>query len=274
VRGRHVTPRSQGHYNRGSPVFEIGNSLREARYRQQLEFSEVEQATKIRARYLQALEEESFDALPAQAYVKGFLRNDAEYLGLDGQLYVDEYNSRYAVEEEEPREPVVARRTSRVHARHRRTERRGVLIALVGIAIVFALVIAAWKFSGNDTGTIANLNTKTTTPTTQAAAPKPKVKTKPTVAVPTRFRFFVVAVGGSCWMDVRNYSSSGRTLFTGTVDPGQYHRFVARRLWMNLGNPAHLKASMNGKPVTFPGGGRSVVVRVTRQGVFQAPPAA
>jgi cytoskeleton protein RodZ len=250
-------------------VFEIGNSLREARYRQQLEFSEIEQATKIRARYLQALEEESFDALPAQAYVKGFLRNYAEYLGLDGQLYVDEYNSRYAVGEEEPREPVVARRTSTVHARHRRMERRGVLFALLGIGVVFALVIAAWKFSGNDTSPIANLNTKNTTPTTKAATP---AKPKHTVVRPTRFRFFVLAVGGSSWMQVRNYSSSGRTLFTGTVDPGQYHRFVARRLWMNLGNPAHLKASLNGQAVTIPGGGRSVVVRVTRQGVSIAPP--
>ena len=251
-------------------MFEIGNSLREARYRQQLEFSEIEQATKIRARYLQALEEESFDALPAQAYVKGFLRNYAEYLGLDGQLYVDEYNSRYAVGEEEPHEPVVARRTSSVHARHRRMERRGVLFALLGIGVVFALVIAAWKFSGNDTTPIANLNTKTTTPTTTATAPARK--SKPTVARPTRFRFFVLAVGGSCWMQVRNYSSSGPTLFTGTVDAGQYHRFVARRLWINLGNPAHLKASLNGRAVTIPGGGHSVVVRVTRQGVSIAPP--
>ena len=47
-------------------MFEIGNSLREARFRQQLEFGELEQATKIRARYLRALEEESFDTLPAQ----------------------------------------------------------------------------------------------------------------------------------------------------------------------------------------------------------------
>jgi hypothetical protein len=68
-------------------VFEIGNSLREARVRQQLELAEVELATKIRARYLRALEEESFDVLPAQTYVKGFLRTYADYLGLDGQLY-------------------------------------------------------------------------------------------------------------------------------------------------------------------------------------------
>ena len=46
-------------------MFEIGNSLREARHRQQLELSEVEQATKIRSRYLKALEEDAFDALPA-----------------------------------------------------------------------------------------------------------------------------------------------------------------------------------------------------------------
>ena len=94
-------------------MFEIGNSLREARVRQQLELSEVELATKIRGRYLRALEEESFDALPAQTYVKGFLRTYADYLGLDGQLYVDEFNSRFG-DGEEPREPVVARRTSHV----------------------------------------------------------------------------------------------------------------------------------------------------------------
>jgi cytoskeletal protein RodZ len=55
---------------------------------------------------LRALEEENFEALPAQTYVKGFLRTYADYLGLDGQLYVDEFNSRYAAEDEEPREPV------------------------------------------------------------------------------------------------------------------------------------------------------------------------
>ena len=55
-------------------MFEIGNSLREARLRQQLDFPELEQATKIRSRYLRALEDEQFDVLPAETYVKGFLR--------------------------------------------------------------------------------------------------------------------------------------------------------------------------------------------------------
>ena len=83
-------------------MFEIGNSLREARLRQGLDFPEIEQRTKIRGKYLRALEEEQFDLLPGQTYVKGFLRSYSEYLGLDGQLYVDEFNSRYVTGEEEP----------------------------------------------------------------------------------------------------------------------------------------------------------------------------
>jgi hypothetical protein len=155
-------------------------------------------------------------------------------------------------------------------------ERRGVLLALLGIGIVVAFVIGAFKFSNNDTNPIPNLGTTTSSSAAPTpSSPKPKPKPKKRVAVPNApFRFFVVAVGGSCWMDVRNYSSSGRTLFTGTVDPGQSHRFVARRLWMSLGNPGRLKASLNGRVVAFPGNGRPVTVRVTRQGITVAPPTA
>jgi len=235
-------------------VFEIGNSLREARHRQQLELSEVEQATKIRSRYLKALEEEAFDALPAQTYVKGFLRTYADYLGLDGQLYVDEYNSRYSAGGEEPREPVVARRTSSVSSPHRRFERRGVLFALAGIGIVFALFIAAFKFSGND-------NTSSQIPNLGPSTPKAHTKTKTHKAVvaparPAKFRFFVVSTSGNCWMEVRNYSVNG---------------FVARRLWIDFGSPGNVKASVNGQAVTIPGGGRTVTVQVTRHGIFPAP---
>ncbi|MDP8910858.1 MAG: helix-turn-helix domain-containing protein, partial [Actinomycetota bacterium] len=67
-------------------MFEIGNSLREARLRQGMDIAAAEHATKIRGKYLRALEEEQFELLPAQTYIKGFLRNYAEHLGLDGQL--------------------------------------------------------------------------------------------------------------------------------------------------------------------------------------------
>src|SRR6266516_1195101 len=128
------------------PVFEIGNSLREARLRQGLDFPELEQGTKIRGKYLRALEDEQFDVLPAQTYVKGFLRSYAEYLGLDGQLYVDEYNSRF-VAGEEP-ELRARRSTARPHRRNRRFETNVVLVALALIAILTIVVISAWKSGG------------------------------------------------------------------------------------------------------------------------------
>jgi hypothetical protein len=249
-------------------VFEIGNSLREARQRQQLDLTEVEQATKIRARYLRALEEEAFDVLPAQTYVKGFLRTYADWLGLDGQLYVDEYNSRFGTDDE-PREPVVARRTAGVQQRHARLARRGVLIALGAIAVLCALVIAAFKFSdGGDQAGIPNLTPSTTTASTH----KQKKKEKPArVVPPAKVRFFVLAANGSSWMDVRNYSSNGRTLFTGTVDKGQSHGWTARRLWITFGSPSNVKVVVNHRVVPIPGSGSSVTVLLTRTGIVRAP---
>ena len=118
-------------------MFEIGNSLREARLRQGLEFPELEQATKIRGKYLRALEQEEFEQLPGPTYVKGFLRSYAEYLGLDGQLYVDEYNSRFLVGEEEA--PFRPRRSSAGRPQHRRVESDVVIFALA------ALIFGKWR---------------------------------------------------------------------------------------------------------------------------------
>ena len=184
-------------------MFEIGNSLREARVRQQLEFAELEQATKIRARYLRALEEESFDTLPAQTYVKGFLRTYADYLGLDGQLTWTSTTRASARAGGAPRARR-GRRTSNVGSHHRRVESRWVLVALAAIGAVFALVIAAWKFSDTGTQKIPNLAPDTTpaaTPTVkQKAQPKPK---------PVTFRLYLRASHGNSWMDVRSWSVNG-----------------------------------------------------------------
>jgi cytoskeletal protein RodZ len=74
---------------------EIGASLREARLRAKLDIVDVESATKIRAKYLRALENEEWGMLPGPAFVKSFLRTYADYLGLDGKLLVDEYKLRH-----------------------------------------------------------------------------------------------------------------------------------------------------------------------------------
>ena len=74
---------------------EIGATLREARMRARIDVSEIEAQTKIRAKYLRALENEEWGLLPGPTFVKSFLRTYAQALGLDGKALVEEYRLSY-----------------------------------------------------------------------------------------------------------------------------------------------------------------------------------
>src|ERR1700712_4216460 len=74
---------------------EIGATLREARMRARIDISEIEAETKIRAKYLRALENEEWGLLPGPAYVRSFLRTYAEALDLDAKLLLEEYKLRH-----------------------------------------------------------------------------------------------------------------------------------------------------------------------------------
>src|SRR4051794_32907439 len=76
-------------------MHDIGATLREARMRAKIDIIEVERATKIRAKYLRAIENEEWSLLPGATFTKSFLRTYAEYLGLDARLLIDEYKARY-----------------------------------------------------------------------------------------------------------------------------------------------------------------------------------
>jgi cytoskeleton protein RodZ len=244
-------------------VFEIGNSLREARLRQGFELPRVEADTKVRAKYLRALEDERFDVLPGDTYVKGFLRTYAEYLGLDGQLYVDEYNSRFAREEEFPVSSPAAKRP-----KVRRMESNFVVVALAGIVAVTILVVVAWKFgsSGATTsdllpGTSPTVTTQSTTSGTTSEA------TQPTAPARRLAKLILTAADGDCWLRVRAGSASGELLYEGTIQQGQVQRFLKwKRLWIQLGAPAYLVPKLNGHQVkNFPR--MPAVIVVTAKGV-------
>ena len=78
----------------------IGETLREARMRQRLDIADVEERTKIRAKYLRALENEEFASLPGTTFARTFLRTYAEVLGLDPHVLVEEYRTNFEQEEE------------------------------------------------------------------------------------------------------------------------------------------------------------------------------
>ena len=220
-------------------MFEIGSSLREARIRQGIDFPALEQGTKIRAKYLRALEDERFELLPAHTYVKGFLRSYADFLGLDGQLYVDEYNSRYVIGGEEETRPLPTRRVP--SARHRRRERRetgAVLLALGAIAVVTALVIAAWKFGGPEQSRVPGLDGTGAGATQTSRSATPKNATA---------RITIWAYRGDTSLQVFRGSLSGKVLYTGTLERGQTQRFTDTRVALRIGKPQNVRVAVNGE---------------------------
>ena len=250
-------------------MFEIGNSLREARLRQQLDFPAVEQGTKIRGKYLRALEDERFELLPGHAYIKGFLRTYADFLGLDGGLYVDEYNSRFvAGDEDQP--PLRTRRVPMPRSgRRRRFESGVVLLALTAIVLVTALVIVAWKFGGAGGESVQGLQTAAVTPAVQQAGPK-------TIAAPSskpgRAALVVGAVKGDSWMEVRAGSGTGRLIYGGTLERGQSQRFVQKKIYVAFGNPENVSVKVNGLQMRLPA--TSAAFLVTPEGLSTADTAA
>ncbi len=126
---------------------EIGATLREARMRARIDLSEIEAQTKIRGRYLRALENEEWDLLPGPTFVKSFLRTYATALGLDGKALLEEYRREYEHSGEAELQPMIAPRRRRGGEAGDQSRRPGglspgyvVAIGVVGLVIVFLVI--------------------------------------------------------------------------------------------------------------------------------------
>ena len=130
---------------------DIGSTLRETRIRKKIDITSVEEATKIRAKYLRALENEEWRLLPGPTYVKTFLRTYAEYLGLDPRLLVEEYSARF----ERPEDLELPAFSSEARVRSRVTRvpppsRWGLVLGGIAAILVFLLILGLT--GGNDNG--------------------------------------------------------------------------------------------------------------------------
>ena len=223
-------------------MFEIGGSLREARLKRNLTPADVQKAIRIRDRYLQALEEERWELLPGDAYVKGFLRTYAEYLGLDGNLYVEEYNSRFA----HPEDPLM------VPERFARTGGRlggvGFLRPLVIVGAIVAIVaaVAAWQLSGSSSP--KQSTPPTTTPPTTASHTTPKKTHHKHVSVALPSSAVVVASRGNSWLWIRA-GAKGPTVYQGTLRQGKTLpvNLTNGSVWIRIGDPPSIDIRLGGK---------------------------
>jgi cytoskeletal protein RodZ len=131
-------------------VDDVGKKLRDARTRRKLSLPEVEAETKIRARYLQAIENEDWDQLPEDTYARAFIRTYGRFLGLDGDRLAEEHRRRRGSARPGERLPRVDPKPRPV-TRERRRKRGGISPRVIVVAVT-ALVIAALLAIGLTTG--------------------------------------------------------------------------------------------------------------------------
>jgi helix-turn-helix protein len=233
---------------------DIGATLREARIRAGVDITEVEQATKIRAKYLRAMEDEEWGVLPGATYVKGFLRTYGDFLGLDSRMLVEEYKRRYERPSDSEIPPLVPPRGGG----DRRPRNLGRWVPFLVAGLVIAGVLAGLYLLGRDDNGGAKSSATsapvTTTPKRTKKKP-PKARKKQAPAPPQRVRLKLQPTGAVyvCLVD-----GAGHKLISGlTLQPGATTRtFTARRLQINLGN-AQVRLRVNGRafPVPASGGG-------------------
>ena len=138
-----------------------------------IDISEVETATKIRAKYLRAMENEEWDLLPGPTFVKTFLRTYAEYLGIDAKLLVDEYKLRHEQLPEQEPQPISPGLGSAPGARLRAPVlSRGWIVGL-SVAGVLGLLILLGSLAEEEPTTLPTATTPART-VARPAAPPPR----------------------------------------------------------------------------------------------------
>jgi hypothetical protein len=122
----------------------IGDTLSEARTRRAVDLEEVHAATGIRPRYLEAIEQEDWGALPEEFYARSFIRKYARYLDLDPDPLVEEYRRQQGGGErgEAPASPFARTRSRRAEALRRRRKRQSAYAWIGALVLLAAIVVA------------------------------------------------------------------------------------------------------------------------------------
>jgi cytoskeleton protein RodZ len=247
---------------------DIGATLREARMRARIDITEVETRTKIRAKYLRAMENEEWDLLPGEIYVKSFLRTYGDYLGLDTRQLIDDFKRRYERPSDHELRPITPPR-----ARERDRRPRGPRVppwALIG-AVLVLVVAALWIVGNNAT------KTGKPTPTTSARTPRRHARkhrgrrriTIPVAKTPTTVKLQLVPTGKVyvCVVD-----GTGKKLIPGLIyDVGSpIPTETSAKLLLTLGNNS-VTMKVNGKTVPVPASSASIGFELSPSGSAPLP---
>jgi cytoskeleton protein RodZ len=260
----------------GMDVQEIGEILQAKRKEKGLSLEEIEQATKIRMRYLAAIEAGDLSALPGMVYARGFIKSYADYLGLDGHALLEQYGTESQASDSEPQ----AEKSSSTAAPSPAGTKKSNLwsqmamgLGVLGIMMIVYLVVAhrsnpqpAPTPPQTPATQQKTADVQTVPPTGTAAKPdadhqKESVKQTPLEAVSKKqgHSFYQVkgdditlqvsATRGNNWLQV---VADGKVIASETLPQGSSRTYHATsQLDLITGNSPAIDVTVNGQPVTL-----------------------
>lgn len=242
---------------------EIGNKLREAREARGLTLEEVEEETKIRRKYLQALEEEQFQILPGPIYAKAFLKNYARFLNIDVEETLEEYNRQFTGDPP-PEEPVKPAEERIKRAKVDIPGKPRYWLYLAAAVVVAGLAFSVYYAAGG-----MGLNSP-------ADKAKQEVKQEPAQTPPQAGEQAQTPAGQpgagqtgvNMSLNVKNKDSwirvivDGTPAFQGILSAGQSKSFEAKdKISIRLGNAGAVEVQVNGQNLGALGGDGDVIDR-------------
>lgn len=263
----------------------VGDILRKEREKQRMTISEVEEGTSIRASYIEAIESGAYDKMPGRVYAKGFIKNYANFLNLNGEEIVKQFMSEVAPVVEPVEVEDVAEESKNkgktFSVSGRRLEEVGSKISgnhLVAAIMVIALLIGGFFYFNSSSGVevaqvettkpqeITTTQTETVTPapeTATASAPVTEsVVTTPVSAAPAPQVDGVnlqATFSGDCWMSV---TVDGAVVYEGMMNAGQVMDWKGNQnVTVRVGNAGAVDFVMNGQNFGKLGGDGDVVDR-------------
>lgn len=224
----------------------VGKTLREARRKRGVELAEVEATTRIRARFLRAIEDEEWEVLPGEAYVRGFIRTYAAYLGLDGGRLAEQHRREVGADRPgegllgaDPSQPRVAKPRQRVPV-------PSGALALVVSAALLALVIVLGLSGGEEDSPAPRERERT-----RAAAVEPPESRSAPVPKPDPGLSLQLTATDEVWVCLLD--AGGQALVEGQIlGPGaEAGPFRSGSFTVSLGN-GEVSMTVNGQQASIP----------------------
>jgi cytoskeleton protein RodZ len=247
---------------------EVGQTLREARTARGIELEEVERITKIRVRYLRAMEEDRWELLPGAAYARGFLATYARYLELDDRALVAEYRRLHEGDAEaQPVPDEMLPRRGVVKAPLIRP-RVGLIAGLIAALALGAVIVVAVLGDSDDGGRRSG----PAHPRQARGSPSKPAKGERPAPKPDRTSVLLRSTG-TVWVcllgDGDKALVNGETL---TTDEAR-GPFEGRSFEVTFGNGS-VELEVDGKPVDVPDAAEPFGYQITPDGVSDLAPSA